>query len=44
MGKGNSLFSAFSRFLGAVKNGSGLSSAVAKQDALYLPYCRPEAS
>lgn len=43
-GRATVFFSAFSRFLGAVKNGSGLSSAVAKQDALYLPYCRPEAS
>lgn len=34
MGKGTSLFSGVSRFLGAVKNESGLSPAVAKLDAL----------
>jgi len=42
MGKGTSLFSGVSRFLGAVKNESRLSPTMAKQDTLYSVTAWPE--
>lgn len=42
MGKGTSLFSGVSRFLNAVKNGSSLSPAMAKQDTLYSIIAWPD--
>lgn len=42
MGKGTSLFSGVSRFLNAVKSGSSLSPAIAKQDTFYSIIAWPD--